>query len=153
MSTTIRRVRALVLASSLVLPFGVAVWATAVEAQTCANAFPATGQTTSYAPSTSTTTGAPVKDDGAVRAGGALRFQDNGDGTITDLNTQLMWEKKSSRDGSLHDAFLTFAWSSAVSCCKASPSATRTSRRSVRSLWASWAARLYWSRYQLGRLK
>jgi uncharacterized protein DUF1566 len=114
MTTTTRWVRALVLASSLTLPFGVAVWATAVEAQTCANAFPATGQTTSYATSTSTTTGAPVNDDGAVRAGGALRYQDNGDGTITDLNTQLMWEKKSSRDGSLHDVRLTFAWSSEV---------------------------------------
>lgn len=26
--------------------------------------------------------------------GPALRYQDNGDGTITDLNTGLMWEKK-----------------------------------------------------------
>ena len=112
MTRTTHRVRALVLGSSLVLPFGVAVWAAAVEAQTCANAFPATGQTTSYSATTLTTTLAPVKDDGFVRAGGALSYRDNGDGTITDLNTQLMWEKKS-RDGGLHDVGLAFAWSSA----------------------------------------
>src|SRR5258707_95702 len=58
-----------------------------------------------------TTTGAPVNDDGAVRAGGALSYQDNGDGTVTDLNTQLMWEKKS-EDGSLHDVSNTYVWSS-----------------------------------------
>lgn len=45
---------------------------------------PATGQTTSYG----------AGDDGAVQAGADLTYQDNGDGTITDLNTGLMWEKK-----------------------------------------------------------
>src|SRR3989442_15495170 len=113
MTRTTHRVRALVLGSSLVLPFGVAVWAAAVEAQTCANAFPATGQTTSYSATTLTTTLAPVKDDGFVRAGGALSYRDNGDGTITDLNTGLMWEKKSV-DGSDHDVTKVFPWSSLV---------------------------------------
>jgi hypothetical protein len=47
-------------------------------------AFLATGQTFSYGQS----------DDGDVRAGGALAYADNGDGTITDLNTGFMWEKK-----------------------------------------------------------
>jgi hypothetical protein len=61
--------------------------------------FPATGQTTSYAPG----------DDGATRSGMALSFTDNGDGTITDNVTGLMWEKKS-RDGSLHDREKSFTW-------------------------------------------
>jgi hypothetical protein len=32
--------------------------------------------------------------DGAVRSFAPLSFRDNGDGTITDLNTGLMWEKR-----------------------------------------------------------
>lgn len=46
--------------------------------------FPASGQTTSYG----------AGDDGDVQAGAALAYIDNGDGTITDRNTGLMWEKK-----------------------------------------------------------
>src|SRR5262249_31619506 len=34
--------------------------------------------------------------------GPQLRYQDNGDGTITDLNTELMWEKKVVGSGCLH---------------------------------------------------
>lgn len=34
--------------------------------------------------------------------GAPLRYQDNGDGTITDLNTRLMWEKKVAGTGCLH---------------------------------------------------
>ena len=56
-------------------------------------ALPATGQTTSY----------EAADDGAVKAGGALSYTDNGDGTVTDNNTKLMWEKKDDDSGdSLH---------------------------------------------------
>jgi len=63
-------------------------------------------------------TDAPVRDDGLVRAGGALSYQNNGDGTITDLNTGLIWEQKM-RDAAwpivnLHDVTLTFAWDSAA---------------------------------------
>ena len=59
----------------------------------------ATGVTTSYG----------AGDDGAVQAGAPLRYRDNGDGTISDLNTGLMWEKKIKGDGvvdgtNLHDA-------------------------------------------------
>lgn len=43
-----------------------------------------TGQTKSYGPG----------DDGDVQAGLALAYEDNADGTITDVNTGLMWEKK-----------------------------------------------------------
>jgi hypothetical protein len=44
---------------------------------------------------------------------GAGRSRDNGDGTITDADTGLMWEKKSS-DGSLHDQSIN-GWSWSVS--------------------------------------
>ncbi len=37
-------------------------------------------------------------------------FTDNGDGTITDASTGLMWEKKSD-DGSVHDKDNTYTWS------------------------------------------
>src|SRR6267378_4277935 len=114
------RLRILVLASSLALLFGVGLWATAVKAwwtppppSSCGSStFPATGQITP-ATGTMTHTGATVRDDGFVKAGGALSYQDNLDGTVTDLNTMLMWEKKS-MDGSMHDVSKTFLWSSAV---------------------------------------
>jgi hypothetical protein len=61
-------------------------------------ALPATGQTTSYGPGS----------DGDVQAG-ALSYTDNGDGTITDNNTGLMWEKKSD-DGSIHDWNDLYSW-------------------------------------------
>lgn len=62
-------------------------------------ALPATGQTVSYAPG----------DDGALRTGAPLRLRDNGDGTITDESTGLVWEKKTD-DGSLHDKDRAFVW-------------------------------------------
>src|SRR3989441_11076837 len=114
------RRRTLVVASSLALLSSLGLWATAVEAWwtpppslSCGSStFPATGQIT---PATGTMThaGATVRDDGFVKAGGALSYQDNGDGTVTDLNTLLMWEKKS-MDGSLHDVSKTFVWSSPI---------------------------------------
>jgi hypothetical protein len=61
---------------------------------------PATGQTTSYA----------AGDDGAVRAGASLRYRDNGDGTITDRNTRLMWEKKDQAGGGLHNWNNAYPW-------------------------------------------
>jgi hypothetical protein len=54
--------------------------------------FPATGRTTSWW----------AGDDGDIRAGAPLSFTDNGDGTITDNNTGLMWEKKDD-SGGIHD--------------------------------------------------
>ena len=38
------------------------------------------------------------------------RFIDNGDGTVSDTTTGLMWEKKTT-DGSLHDVNMVFSWS------------------------------------------
>lgn len=48
--------------------------------------------------------------DGETQAGATLQFRDNGDGTVTDLNTALMWEKKSS-DGGIHDYRAAYPWS------------------------------------------
>ena len=46
-----------------------------------------------------------------------VRFVDNGDGTVTDVQTGLMWEKKDNLDGSAnlgdpHDADNLYSWSS-----------------------------------------
>lgn len=43
----------------------------------------------------------------------ANRFVDNGDGTITDNQTGLMWEKKSD-DGSIHDMDDVYSWGSSI---------------------------------------
>lgn len=61
--------------------------------------FPATGQTVSYGPG----------DDGYVQAGAVQAFVDNLDGTITDTNTGLMWEKKRKRDAVYTDCSATEA--------------------------------------------
>jgi hypothetical protein len=53
--------------------------------------FPASGLTTSFAST----------DDGALRAGLPLSYTDNRDGTITDNDTGLMWEKKIGMDDPL----------------------------------------------------
>jgi hypothetical protein len=62
--------------------------------------FPATGQTTVYV----------VGDDGYIRAGAPLDYRDNGDGTISDENTDLMWEKKDQATGGLHNWNNTYPW-------------------------------------------
>ncbi len=51
-----------------------------------------------------------MPDDGTVEAGADLTYIDNGDGTITDTRTGLMWEKKSD-DGGLHDKDNNYWWS------------------------------------------
>lgn len=43
----------------------------------------------------------------------AVSFTDNGDGTVTDNRTGLMWEKLSD-DGSIHDKDTTYNWTNAV---------------------------------------
>ena len=105
---------------SMALLSSLGLWATAAGAwetpppnspPSCGNStFPATGQLTP-AVGTMTHTGATVRDDGFVKAGGPLSYRDNGDGTISDLNTGLMWEKKS-MDGTDHDVTKVFPWSS-----------------------------------------
>jgi hypothetical protein len=51
--------------------------------------------------------------DGEIRAGKPLRYVDNGDGTLLDLNTRLVWEKLS-RDGSIHDVSHRYDWRQAL---------------------------------------
>ena len=50
------------------------------------------------------------ESDGAVRAGAPLAYVDNGDGTVTDINTNLMWEKKDD-SGGIHDHDNQYNWS------------------------------------------
>ncbi len=61
---------------------------------------PVTGQTSAYG----------AGSDGELERGAARSFTDNGDGTITDNTTGLMWEKKSN-DGSVHDMSNSYTWS------------------------------------------
>jgi hypothetical protein len=51
--------------------------------------------------------------DGDLQQGLARRYTDNGDGTITDNDTGLMWEKHSS-DGSIHDFRNIYTWLNAL---------------------------------------
>jgi hypothetical protein len=66
--------------------------------------FPATGQTTSFR--------VQSDDDGGIQAGATLSYTDNGDGTLTDDNTCLVWEKQTI-DGSIHDMDNTYTWADA----------------------------------------
>ena len=50
--------------------------------------------------------------DGELQKGLSRSYADNGDGTITDLRTGLMWEKLS-HDGTIHEVDNTYAWSQA----------------------------------------
>jgi len=77
--------------------------------------FPATGLTHCWDSSGTSIPCAGTGQDGDIRAGAALAHIDNGDGTITDVNTGLMWEKKSRGDGSIHDEFNGYTWDSAFS--------------------------------------
>jgi len=61
-----------------------------------------TGQTTSY----------QSGDDGDLEKGTARGYTDNGDGTITDNATGLMWEKLTD-DGSIHDWDDSYDWAQA----------------------------------------
>jgi hypothetical protein len=76
------------------------------------DAFPATGQNTCWDGAGLVIACAGTGHDGEFQAGAALAYVDNGDGTITDLNTGLMWEKLSD-DGSIHDKDATYTWEDA----------------------------------------
>lgn len=67
----------------------------------------ATGQTSVYC-----TGSCNGDDDGELQLGTVQSFTDNGDGTITDNNTGLMWEKKSD-DGTINDVDNTYVWNDA----------------------------------------
>src|SRR5438445_7951373 len=78
----------------------------------CCGRFPATGQTTCWDSSGTVIPCAGTGQDGELRKGAPLSYTDNGDGTITDNNTGLMWEKLS-MDGSVHDVSTTYPWANA----------------------------------------
>jgi len=75
---------------------------------------PATGQTTCWNSSGTVIPCAGTGHDGDTLKGAPLAYVDNGDGTITDVNTGLQWEKQSS-DGSVHDMSNTYTWDQAFS--------------------------------------
>jgi len=75
-------------------------------------AFPATGQTTCWDTSGTVIPCAGTTQDGDLKRGSALAYLDNGDGTITDTNTGLMWEKLSD-DETIHDWNNTYTLDSA----------------------------------------
>jgi hypothetical protein len=71
-----------------------------------------TGQTICYNDSGAVIACPGTGQDGALQNGAARSFTDNGDGTITDNVTGLMWEKLSD-DGSIHAADNLYTWSDA----------------------------------------
>jgi hypothetical protein len=84
------------------------------QSQSGGQQFPATGQTTCWGTSDNVIACGGTGQDGEIQAGGALAYVDNGDGTISDVNTHLMWEKKSA-DGGIHDQSNTYVWADAFS--------------------------------------
>ncbi len=65
------------------------------------------------------TTALGKADAAATKAGTSCRYLDNGDDTVSDLNTGLMWEKKTNLDSSPnpndpHDADNSYSWRSSV---------------------------------------
>jgi hypothetical protein len=78
--------------------------------------FQATGQTTCWGSAipANIIPCAGTGHDGELQFGAALAYVDNSDGTITDTNTGLMWEKLSD-DGMIHDWNNTYTWDNAFS--------------------------------------
>lgn len=84
----------------------------------------ATGQTKCWDDSGGEIPCAGTGHDGELQTGIPLAFRDNGDGTIADLNTGLVWEKKSD-DGSQHDKDDVYTWDAAFSVHIAALNTTR----------------------------
>lgn len=75
-------------------------------------------------PATGVTTGTIIGEDGNPPCGKPLSFHDNRDGTISDLNTGLMWEKKDNSSNNpsstdIHNAANQYPWKGT---CSNSPS-------------------------------
>lgn len=73
-----------------------------------------TGQTLCYSGAGAVVGCAGTGQDGALQKGLPPSFADNGDGTISDSRTGLMWETLSD-DGSVHDKDTVYSWSTAIS--------------------------------------
>ena len=79
-------------------------------------ALPATGQTTCWDSAGRVIPCAGTGQDGDIQAGAPLGYTDNGDGTITDIRTGLMWEKKSlegTTTTNLHHRDRMYTWADA----------------------------------------
>src|SRR5207245_11724451 len=74
--------------------------------------FPATGQMTCWDTNGNVIPCAGTGQDGDLRKGAPLSYTDNGNGTVTDNNTGLVWEQLS-MDGSVHDVSTTYPWENA----------------------------------------
>ena len=73
-----------------------------------------TGQTTCYDAAGTMIACAGTGQDGEFQQGVARAFTDNGDGTITEAITGLMWEKLSN-DGTVHDKDNAYGWGGMIS--------------------------------------
>ena len=71
-----------------------------------------TGQTQCWDTTDSYIACAGTGQDGELQKGLARAYIDNGDGTITDTQTGLMWEKLRD-DGSIHDKDNSYTWANA----------------------------------------
>ncbi len=71
-----------------------------------------TGQTGCYDADGNGITCAGTGQDGDLQKGLVRSYTDNGDGTVTDNQTGLTWEKKAD-DGSIHDKDDVYSWSDA----------------------------------------
>jgi len=71
-----------------------------------------TGQVTCYNAAGTVIACAGTGQDGELQKGLSVSYTDNGDGTVTDNRTGLMWEKLSD-DGSIHDKDTTYTWTNA----------------------------------------
>src|SRR5262249_22664785 len=81
--------------------------------QAAAQTVPAPVQTTSWDSAGQVTSCAGTGQDGDIQAGASLSYTDNGDGTITDNNTKLIWEKQSINTGDIHELDNLYTWADA----------------------------------------
>jgi len=95
------------------MTIGAAHLVCAPNAGAASGGFPATGQTICFDTSDVPIPCAGTGEDGDIRAGAALAYLDNGDGTVTDLNTGLVWEQITG-DGSIHDMNNFYTWQEAL---------------------------------------
>ena len=85
----------------------------------CQQKLPVTGQTTCWNSAGTVIDCAGTGQDGEIQAGATFSYTDNGDGTITDNNTGLMWEKLCDEDPpgatcpAEHDVDTTYTWADA----------------------------------------
>jgi len=101
-----------------------------------------TGQTTSYATSSTCGDGGTGGcDDGYYEKGQALSYTDNGDGTMTDNNTGLMWKRCSEPDtqtSGCTGTHSTYTWQAAITQCEGLTYATYSDWRlpNAKELWS-----------------